>query len=133
VSSVKGARGPTANFARTRPSGCFSVDPSGPHHTSIGTEMKTATVLFGQFESNGFVPGWLLANCHVFVMPGTYERRDCWRNDADSGGALRTIKSLTCSKETLKLPLCGQIERESPVAVNPGPAGATPKRIARSA
>lgn len=39
----------------------------------IFTFKKTARVLFGPFDGNGFVPGLELAGARVFVMPGPYE------------------------------------------------------------
>jgi TDG/mug DNA glycosylase family protein len=39
----------------------------------IFTFKKTAQVVFGAFDGNGFVPGLRLAASEVFVMPGTYE------------------------------------------------------------
>lgn len=39
----------------------------------IFTFKKTATVLFGPFDGNGFVPGLRIGASEVFVMPGPYE------------------------------------------------------------
>lgn len=51
----------------------------------IFTFKKTATVLFGQFGGNGFLPALRLADCQVFVMPGTYE------NAATASATMRTL------------------------------------------
>jgi TDG/mug DNA glycosylase family protein len=45
----------------------------------VFTFKKTATILFGAFQGNGFVPGLSFARSEVFVMPGPYE-------DAQSAG-----------------------------------------------